>query len=390
MICRFAFLPLLLLASTAAHAQDTATTGSAVLAQTPLAIASRLADWQLRQIDSNTNISRVTDQTRNKRGWEQAVFWVGMTDLADATGDPKWRKAIVDMGRSNEWRPGDRLYHADDHVISQVYLWSARQGAGSAATAPTRGTFNKILAKPSRVGLGFYEGQGQPLPTECLDRWCWCDALFMAPPAFFEMSRMTADERYRKFALKEFWATTDFLYDPVEHLYYRDSRFFDRRGPTGAKLFWSRGNGWVLAGLARSIPLLPRGADRTRMETLFKEMAAKIRKLQKPDGYWAPSLLEAKDSPNESSGTAFYTYALAWGINAGLLDRASYEPAVRKGWQALTRSIRPDGRLGWVQQVSYLPEKVQPDDTQYYGSGAFLMAAAAVNKMDAHASTTKR
>ena len=110
----------------------------------------------------------------------------------------------------------------------------------------------------------------------------------------------------------------------------------------------------------------------------FREMAARLVGLQKPDGYWAPSLLAPEGSPPETSGTGFFTYGLAWGIKAGLLDRATYEPAARRGWAALERAIQPDGRLGYVQQVSDRPEQVAPTDTQYYGTGAFLLAAAAI------------
>ena len=157
----------------------------------------------------------------------------------------------------------------------------------------------------------------------------------------------------------------------------------NKRFHQGRKLFWSRGNGWVFAGMARTIPLLVKGsADRVRMEGLFLQMARRLKELQKADGYWSPSLLAPEGSPPESSGTGFYTYGLAWGINAGLLPRAEYEPSVRRGWTALQRAIQPDGRLGYVQQVSDRPEKVEPGDTQYYGVGAFLLAATQVAALD--------
>jgi len=135
--------------------------------------------------------------------------------------------------------------------------------------------------------------------------------------------------------------------------------------------------------MARMIPLLPKASsDRRRMEALFIEMAGRLRALQKTDGYWAPSLLAPEDSPPESSGTGFYTYGIAWGIKAGLLDRRDYEPVARRGWGALVRSIQRDGRLGWVQQVSDRPERVDAADTQYYRVGAFLLAAAAIADLD--------
>lgn len=352
-------------------------------AQTPLRLAAQLANWQLSHLDDTAHVARATGETRNPRGWEKAVFWIGMTALADAGGPPEIATAVTAMGQANGWTPGARPYHADDLAITQAYVWAARNGAGPAALAPTRRAFDFIVANPPRVGLAYYQPPAGYNATECLTRWCWCDALFMAPPAMLELARRTGDARYRDYALREFWATTDFLYDPAEHLFYRDSRFFERRDDAGRKLFWSRGNGWVFAGLARSIPLLPEGSpDRRRMEALFVEMAARLATLQKPDGYWSPSLLAPENSPPESSGTAFYTYGMAWGVKAGLLDRGTYEPVARRGWDALVRSLQPDGRLGWVQQVSDRPEHVEATDTQYYGVGAFLLAASAMSRLD--------
>ncbi len=344
----------------------------------------KLADWQLARLDPR-HIAAATGETRNPRAWEQAVFWVGMTALADAPGTPpRIKQAVIDMGVRNGWTPGHRPYFADDHTIAQAYLWAAAHGAGAKARTPTRSVFDRVTAKPAVTTLAFaVPAKGGYGATECLTRWCWCDALFMAPPAFAAMSNQTGDPKYRAFAMKEFWATTDFLFDPVEHLYYRDSRFFDRRDDRDRKQFWARGNGWVFGGMARIIPLLPKGSpDRLRMEALFKDMAARIATLQKPDGYWAPSLLAPEQAPPETSGTGFFTFGIAWGIRAGLLDRATYRPVAVRGWRALSRAIQPDGRLGWVQQVSDRPDKVLASDTQYYGVGAFLLAATAVADMD--------
>jgi rhamnogalacturonyl hydrolase YesR len=204
----------------------------------------------------------------------------------------------------------------------------------------------------------------------------------MSPPAWVELSRQTGDPRYTNFAMAEFWATTDFLYDPVEALYFRDSRFFERRDEQGRKQFWSRGNGWVFAGIANILDVLPKdNPNRPRLEALFRDMAARLKSVQKSDGYWPPSLLAPENSPAETSGTGFYVYGFAWGVKNGLLDAATYRPAVDKGWAALTRAVAKDGRLGWVQQVSDRPESVAETDTQYYGVGAFLLAASAVAQL---------
>jgi rhamnogalacturonyl hydrolase YesR len=343
-----------------------------------LEIGARVADWQLTRMGTTPGVSSHAEETANPRSWQQGAFWVGMTHFADVTGEKRFAAAIIAMGKANQWQPGKRMYHADDHVIAQSYLWAARHGAGAEAIAPLRNTFDAILAKPPIDHLSFaitkdYES------TPCLRRWCWCDALFMSPPAWVELSQQTGDPRYTNFAMAEFWATTDFLYDQVEALYFRDSRFFERRDDKGRKQFWSRGNGWVFAGIANILDALPKdNPHRPRLERLFREMAIRLKGLQKADGYWPPSLLAPENSPAETSGTGFYVYGLAWGVNRGLLDAAEYRASIDLGWAALTRAVAKDGRLGWVQQVSDRPENVAESDTQYYGVGAFLSAASEV------------
>jgi rhamnogalacturonyl hydrolase YesR len=343
-----------------------------------LKIAARVADWQLARMGTTTGVSSHAEETANPRSWQQGAFWVGMTRFAEVSREPRFAKAILTMGKSNQWQPGKRMYHADDHVIAQSYLWAARHGAGAEAIAPLRATFDAILAKPPIDHLSFVTTKDYE-STPCLRRWCWCDALFMSPPAWVELSQQTGDPRYTNFAMAEFWATTDFLYDQVEALYFRDSRFFERRDDKGRKQFWSRGNGWVFAGIANILDALPKdNPDRPRLERLFRDMAVRLKELQKADGYWPPSLLAPENSPAETSGTGFYVYGLAWGVNRGLLDETDYRAYIDRGWAALTRAVAKDGRLGWVQQVSDRPESVAETDTQYYGVGAFLLAASEV------------
>jgi rhamnogalacturonyl hydrolase YesR len=103
---------------------------------------------------------------------------------------------------------------------------------------------------------------------------------------------------------------------------------------------------------------------------------------QPEDGYWRSSLLDPESRPNpETSGTGFFTYALAWGINHGLLDRAAYEPGVRKGWEAMVRAVHADGMLGWVQQIGAEPGSATFDSTEVYGVGALLLAGSEVQRL---------
>lgn len=344
-----------------------------------LALAEKAADYQIDQLAHGIKPNPHMKAMPAADGWEQGAFFVGLAMLADHSPRPELAKALQDRGTANGYAFGARQYDADDQTIGAAYFWDYRHGAGDKAIAAMRARMDAILAKPPTNDLTF-EGDGHT----CRDRWCWADALFMGPQVWLEMSRVTGDPKYAGYAKSEFFATIAKLYDPQEHLVYRDSRFFERRDINGSKLFWSRGDGWVFAGIARMLDLIPANdPDRPKIVAIYREMAVKLKSIQKSDGFWSPSLLgDPATALPEESGTAFYTYGMAWGVKNGVLDRTAYEPVVRKGWAALTRALHPDGRVGYVQPVSDRPDAVDYNDTQFYGVGGFLMAAAMVADLD--------
>ena len=353
------------------------------LAQTPdpevLQQARRVADWQLAHMEQFEYVATFREPTADPVDWIQATLWAGLTDLADAMGDPRYAEAVVAQGEAANWGFGTRPRHADADAIGHAWVWAATRVEGEERRrrlAPARARFDAVLASPSDASMIFDEGRGE---RPCQVRWCWSDAIFMAPPVWAALSAATGEPAYWRHADHELQATIAALYDPEEHLFYRDSRFIGREGPAGRKVFWSRGNGWSYAGLARMIEVLPADdPSRGRYVELFREMSGRIRDLQGAEGYWPVSLLDP-GGPPETSGTAFFVYGMAWGVNHGVLDKDAYGPAIRAGWAALDRAVQPDGHLGWVQQVGYAPDQVAATDTQLYGVGALLMAASEVS-----------
>ena len=347
-----------------------------------LGVAARVADWQLARMDRFDYVptGEFRSDTAATRDWIQAAFYIGLTRFADISGQPRYADAIIAHGQAEGWGFDARPRHADADATGAVWVWAARKSGDAARLAATRARFDAVLANPSKASLEFVPKTGGG-EIACQARWCWSDALFMAPPAWMALSRATGDGRYLAHADAEFWATTDYLYDKDEHLYFRDSRFIAQRDAEGRKIFWGRGNGWVFAGLARILDELPADhPSRPRYEALFRQMAAKIVGLQGAQGYWPVSLLVPQATP-ETSGTGFFVSGLAWGINHGLLPAADYRPAVDRGWRALTAAVESDGKLGWVQRVGAAPDQVSASDTQLYGVGAFLLAASEVARL---------
>jgi rhamnogalacturonyl hydrolase YesR len=367
-----------LIVAGAAHAEPSVRRADAVT------LAERVADWQLAHRLDVAQIRRPDAGQADSRGWVQGSFFLALAALAERSHAPRYRDAVLENGRANGWRLGDQVFNADDQLVGASYLWADRHGAGRAALAGVRQRLDVVIGHPAGGGLAWEAGPADAAGPPCVDRWCWADALFMAPPVYFELSRITHDPRYAQFADAEFRAVSDYLFDANEQLYFRDSRFFDRRDAEGRKIFWARGNGWVFAGLARVLQALPpHDPRRSYYETLFQGMAARLQALQRPDGFWSPSLLsDPAGSPGETSGTGFFVYGMAYGVRAGLLPRSQYEPAIRAGWAALQGAVGPDGRVGWVQQVGVGPADVLASDTQLYGAAAVIMAGAAVADLD--------
>ncbi|MDE7237624.1 MAG: glycoside hydrolase family 88 protein, partial [Paramuribaculum sp.] len=105
--------------------------------------------------------------------------------------------------------------------------------------------------------------------------------------------------------------------------------------------------------------------------------------LQTGDGSCHASLLDPSAYPDpESSSTGFILYAIAWGVNEGLLDREAFMPVIEKGWEALVGALEPDGKLGYVQPIGADPRSVTRDMTEVYGTGAFLMAGCQMCRLN--------
>ena len=324
-------------------------------------------------------------QLANKKpeiGWVPGVMWAGIADLSHISSNGAYATAIEQLGDKVHWtpifEPTKAPYNADDLCICQTFLDAYVAKNDPARLAPTQ---SRIGAVSDQI-----EERESPYVAGAKDNhltWWWCDALFMAPPGHARLSVITKNRKYLDAMDKEWWKTADLLYDKEEHLFYRDEVFVNKRTKNGKKVFWSRGNGWVFGGLARTLPYIPPDyPSRAKYEEVFKDMAAKLASLQQADGTWRPSLLDAAEYPySETSGTALDCFAFAWGIDNGLLDRATYLPVAAKAWAALMAARRPDGLPGYVQGVGKSPGVVRANGTQLYATGAFVMAACELSKL---------
>jgi rhamnogalacturonyl hydrolase YesR len=315
--------------------------------------------------------------------WTNGAYYTGVTKAHESTNNPVFLKALKDMAERNEWNTWERFYHADDVAISYAYLYLDKIGSQNVNLEPTKTFVKDHFSKPHE----WKDGTSQSKEKQIL--WWWCDALFMAPPVIVVLADKENDVMLLNKMHEYYMETYDLLFDKEESLFARDTRFqwtgadTDLKEENGKKIFWSRGNGWVLGGLALLLEDLPKDYQyRPFYENLFKTMSAKIKQVQHPDGLWRTSLL-SPDSYNhgEVSGSGFYTFALAWGVNNGLLNKNEYKSAIDKAWKGLRSCQQANGKVGWVQNIGAEPKPATADSWQNYGTGAFLLAGSEVIKM---------
>lgn len=324
----------------------------------------KVADWELKR-----------SQPYFDRIWTWSVLYAGYMATSDSLGDHKYRNAMLDMGEKFNWELRSKLPNADDQSLGQTYLELYLWKRDPAMMRPTQQALDDLLAAPRDSKI-----PGKEIP------WWWCDALFMAPPVWARMYATTGDRKYIAYLDEEWKRTSDLLWDSREHLYSRDATYLHRTEANGQKMFWSRGNGWVMGGLVRILKYLPQDDPARAMYIRqLKEMAARMAQLQGPDGLWRAGLLDPGDYDEpEISGSALITYAMAAGVNAGYLDGKIYRPVIARAWAGMLHHVYADGRLGCIQQTGAEPAPFKATASYTYGVGAFLMAGSEIYKMHWH------
>ena len=338
-----------------------------------LAVVTRVNDYWI-----------ATHTTPMGNNWNPAVYHVGNLEAWRVTGKPAYYRYALDWAEYHSWqtynyRPASPSTFADYQCCGQVYT-----------------ALYLLENEPDPAHLAvIQESLGIQVDREKVDDWTWIDAIFMSAPVFASLAAHQGNPAYGRKLKALFQYTRDSLglYDAAEGLWYRDAglRYPARMTANGKQIFWARGNGWVIAAMARVLDLLPE-TDPYRQEyrDMLQAMAAALAELHPlhgqttygDDGFWRASLYDPTEYPNpETTGTAAFVYALAWGVNRGLLDD-SYLPIIVKAWNGMVNgAVHPEGLLGWCQTPNVAPAATTYEQTTDYGVGLFLLAGAEVAQL---------
>ncbi len=336
----------------------------------PVAIKTRMFNVALWQLQHSNGKPLNT--------WTNAAFYTGVFATYQSTKNIEILDSLFAMGERTKWLPGRRYDHADDYAIGQLYLDLFQIKQDDKMLQPTYDSLKKMQLTP-----------GNEIKKHGIN-WWWCDALFMAPPTMAKMAKVKQDESLLILSDTLFRQAYQLLYHQDDHLFARDAVYLwssegeGRKESNGKRIFWSRGNGWVLAGLARYLDAMPKNyAGRQFYLNLYQSICLRIIELQQPDGLWRTSLLDPEAYlGGEASGTGFICYALAWGVNQKIIDRKTFLPMIKKAWDGLNLMVTPENKVGWVQPIGADPRKnFNSESWESFGTGAYLLAASEILKI---------
>jgi rhamnogalacturonyl hydrolase YesR len=325
------------------------------------AAMKKVADWELARVEAQPP----------SRAWDFGALDIGLMAASRTLHDRRYSDYVASVGDHFGWTLERTMYPANDFAISQAFIEIYRSSHKEEQLAPLRRQYDDAVA--------LLNDPEKPA-------WWWCDALFMAPAAGVELSDITGDDTYNAYVDREWGETEKLLYDKQKHLFSRDANYLDKHEKNGEKIFWSRGNGWVMAGVVRVLATLPSDDPlRPHYIALLRAMAAEVKQVQGSDGLWRPGLLDADSYPlPEVSGSAFFTYAIAWGIDHHMLDADTYLPVVEKAWAGMLTHVYQDGRLGSIQPIGEAPASYKPSSSYNFGIGAFLLAGSELDALSTH------
>lgn len=344
-----------------------------------LEVAGASARWFMQKYDPVKTFMG-GGKVRETNLWTRAVFHEGLSALYEVDSQPEYYNYNLAMAEGNHWMPrhGLETRDADNYCCFQTYIDLYRLSPASYKLENVIKKCDMIVSNPDNAD------------------WWWIDALQMGMPAFAKLGITTGNEKY----IGKMWQMYEYtrnhtdsigLFNPAEGLWWRDKDFNPPYvTATGRQCYWSRGNGWVLAALARVMNELPTSSMHYNdYKSDFLAMCEALRKVQRPDGFWNVDLGDPDNYGGiETSGTSLFVYGMAWGIRQGLLPAHVYRPVVEKAWKALeTIAWQPSGWVGYIQGTGKEPKDSQPVtldgrlDFEDFGIGCFLLAATEMHKL---------
>ena len=327
-----------------------------------------------------TNVKKV----RPSNLWTRAVYYEGLMALNEIDPQPRYMDYTDRWAEFHQWTPrnGVKTCDADDQCCEQTYLMRYEMNKNEKILSTTLENLDQQMQRANPKNQSIYGW------------WTWIDAIQMAMPVYMQVYKMTGDEKYRDHAMKMYrWSRNECgggLFNEKDGLWWRDADYVPPyKEPDGKDCYWSRGNGWVYAALVRCMNQLDK-KDKAYKELKkdFLIMSEGLKKCQREDGFWNPSLVSTNYAMTETSGTALFLYGMSWGIRNGLLKAKDYREACDRAWAAMAKtSVHNDGFLGWMQGTGKDPSDGQPlsytriPDFEDYGTGCFLLGATEYYKL---------
>ena len=316
--------------------------------------------------------------------WTTSVYFEGLMALNRVSPQSKYTEYALIWAETNRWnfKGIPQTLDSDNQCCAQTYIDLYRMYGNPQALNHVERMVNNVVNNTTQ------------------NDWKEVSALQTAMPVYAKMCALKKDMRYveRMMELYHHLRNTIGLYNPIDGLWWQSAAYMPPyKEPNGANCYWSRGNGWALAGLARTLEEIDSAIPDFTDEELqklkdirhvlamdFVSTAMAVKNRQREDGFWNCSLADSLHYGGpESTSTSLFIYGMAWGIRKHLLSPDIFLTAVLKGWRGMTeKAVHPEGTLGYVQGEGQEPKDSQPvrhafrTEGEDFATGCFLLAGS--------------
>lgn len=256
--------------------------------------------------------------------------------------------------------------------------------------ALTDRVINYIKYEPRLIGDAVNH-HGSSLIGKFYPKSIWVDSLMMFSvfPAIYASEN--GDKELLDIAARQPSLYAKYMMDKDDNLWYHSYWFkFATHYPKN-KVYWGRGNAWVISALPKILDRIGGHPERQNILEILEKTSAALLKCQRKDGAFDTVLQKPGKTYRELSATALIADGWLHSVRTGYLPESYLEPAL-KAYKAVDDAIIINEKGVFMPEISaptsplppfpYLVYKITPKAKNLaYGVAAYIWAAIEYDKL---------
>ena len=319
--------------------------------------------------------------------WGEALLGYALDELDRANGEEKYTDFLKKY--CEYWAKVDPAVDQSDTAAPGLITYAVYKRTGSAECKRLTDKVLDYIRNEPRLYLDCLNHLGSSKKANIYPKSVWIDSVMMFSVFTSLYAKENGDKDLIEFAARQPEQYASMMLDESVGL-WSHSYWVKRKKPFPRKVFWGRGNGWVVAGFPMIIDNIGKDHPKAqRIIDLYVKTSEALLRLMNEDGSF--NTLLTHRSYRELSATALISAGWLRGIRGGYLDGKFLEPAIKAFCAVVDAMQERDGGVymteisGPTIPVPLFPKlgyKLVPKgDNWSYGIAALIFAAVEYKKL---------